>query len=120
MERRSLLQLGLVSAMALGLAAPAFAQDKKPILIGVNTAIQLQVGRDAVNAVKQAVDEVNQKGGVLGRRLEMIVADEGEAVSEGPKTGIAAVNKLTGENKVDVLIGGSDRRVARPHRRDIG
>jgi branched-chain amino acid transport system substrate-binding protein len=109
MIRRSLV-FGLLLAAA-GLAGPAAAQNDKPILIGVNTAIQLQVGRDAVNAVKMAIDEINQKGGVNGRKLALTVADEGEAVSEGPKTGIAAVNKLTGEDKVDVLIGGYDSGV---------
>ena len=89
----------------------ALAQESKPILIGVNTAIQLQVGRDAVDAVKMAIDEINASGGVLGRRLDMVVADEGEAAAEGPKTGIAAVNKLTGEDHVNVLIGGYDSGV---------
>ncbi len=89
----------------------AGAQQSKPIRIGVNTAIQLQVGRDAIDAVKMAIDEVNSSGGVLGRKLEMIVADEGEAASEGPKVGIAAVNKLTSEDHVDVLIGGYDSGV---------
>ena len=92
-------------------AFPAAAQESKPIKIGVNTAIQLQVGRDAIDAVKMAVDEINTKGGVLGRKFEMVVADEGEAASEGPKVGIAAVNKLTGEDHVDVLIGGYDSGV---------
>src|SRR6516165_7603343 len=92
-------------------AFPAAAQETRPIKIGVNTAIQLQVGRDAIDAVKMAVDEINAKGGVLGRKFEVVVADEGEAASEGPKVGIAAVNKLTGEDHVDVLIGGYDSGV---------
>jgi branched-chain amino acid transport system substrate-binding protein len=57
------------------------------------------------------MDEINAKGGVLGRKFEMIVADEGEAASDGPKVGIAAVNKLTSEDHVDVLIGGYDSGV---------
>jgi branched-chain amino acid transport system substrate-binding protein len=91
-------------------AQPASAQDR-PIRIGVNTAIQLQVGRDAIDAVRMAVAEINGQGGVLGRKLEVIVADEGEAATEGPKVGIAAVNKLTGEDRVNVLIGGYDSGV---------
>lgn len=87
------------------------AAQEKTIRIGVNTAIQLQVGRDAIDAVRMAVGEINDQGGVLGRKLETIVADEGEAATEGPKVGIAAVNKLTGEDKVDVLIGGYDSGV---------
>ncbi len=74
----------------------------KPIRIGVPTAIQLQVGRDTQDAVKMAIDDINGKGGVLGRPLEMVAADE----TENPETGISAIKKLTGDEKVDVLIGG--------------
>ncbi len=110
MTSRSLLPLALAGAVLVGLAATARAEEK-PILIGVNTAIQLQVGRDAIDAVKLAIDEINAKGGVLGRKLAMTVADEGEAAADGPKVGIAAVNKLTGEDHVDVLVGGYDSGV---------
>ena len=103
-----------IAATTLVLAAGfsgAVAQQSKPIRIGVNTAIQAQVGRDAIDGVRMAIDEINAKGGVLGRKIEMIVADEGEAASDGPKVGIAAVNKLTSEDHVDVLIGGYDSGV---------
>ncbi|HZP79848.1 MAG TPA: ABC transporter substrate-binding protein [Pseudolabrys sp.] len=110
MKRSLLGLLAAGAALTFTMAQPAAAQEKT-IRIGVNTAIQLQVGRDAIDAVRMAIDEVNGKGGVLGRKLEMIVADEGEAATEGPKVGIAAVNKLTGEDKVDVLIGGYDSGV---------
>ena len=86
----------------LGFAAPLAQAQDKPIRIGVPTAIQLQVGRDTQDAVKMAIDAINAKGGVLGRKLEMVVADE----TENPETGISAIKKLTGDEKVDVLIGG--------------
>jgi branched-chain amino acid transport system substrate-binding protein len=112
MRRDTILRAALLAGLApLALASPASAQADKPILVGVNTAIQLQVGRDAVNGAKMAIDEINEKGGVMGRKLEMRIADEGEAAKDGPKTGIAAVNKLTGEDHVDVLIGGYDSGV---------
>ncbi len=110
MNRRVFSLLTAGAALTLIMAQGAAAQEKT-IRIGVNTAIQLQVGRDAIDAVRMAVGEINDQGGVLGRKLEMIVADEGEAATEGPKVGIAAVNKLTGEDKVDVLIGGYDSGV---------
>lgn len=97
--------------LAAGFSDDAVAQQSKPIRIGVNTAIQAQVGRDAIDGVRMAIDEINVKGGVLGRKIEMTVADEGEAASDGPKVGIAAVNKLTSEDHVDVLIGGYDSGV---------
>src|SRR5215467_13952441 len=113
MMRNLLVSSVAAFALALGVGSVerATAQEAKPIRVGVNTAIQLQVGRDAIDSVKMAIDEVNAQGGVLGRKLEMIVADEGEAASEGPKVGIAAVNKLTSEDHVDVLIGGYDSGV---------
>ena len=101
-------------ALLMVIASPADrvqAQQTDPIRIGVNTAIQQQVGRDAIDSIKMAIDEINTQGGLLGRKLEMVVADEGEAASEGPKVGIAAVNKLTSEDHVDVLIGGYDSGV---------
>jgi len=97
--------------LAVGTAEDAMAQQAKPIRIGVNTAIQLQVGRDSMDGAKMAIDELNEQGGVLGRKFEMITADEGEAANEGPKVGIAAVNKLTSDEHVDVLIGGYDSGV---------
>jgi branched-chain amino acid transport system substrate-binding protein len=86
-------------AMTSGLVA---AQQQKPVKIGVPTAVQFQVGRDTQEAIKMAMDEINGKGGVLGRTLEMVVADE----TENPETGINAIKKLTADEKADVLIGG--------------
>lgn len=99
--RRSHFIFGAACA-ALALAAPPVFAQGKPIRIGVPTAMQLQVGRDTQDAVKMAIDDINAKGGVLGRKLEMVVADE----TENPETGISAIKKLTADEKVDVLVGG--------------
>ena len=93
--------LGVACAALALSAAPVFAQSG-PIRIGVPTAMQLQVGRDTQDAIRMAMDDLNAKGGVLGRKLEMVVADE----TENPETGISAIKKLTADEKVDVLIGG--------------
>jgi branched-chain amino acid transport system substrate-binding protein len=96
-----------VAALAMGSAAVS-AQEKQPIKIGVPAAVELQVGRDTQDAVKIAIDAINASGGVLGRKLEMVVADE----TENPKTGIDAIKKLTVDEKADVLIGGYSSDVA--------
>ena len=88
---------GALSALC---ALPLAAADE-PIRIGVPTALQLPVGRDAIDSMQMAVDEINARGGVIGRKLELVPADEGD----NPETGIYAIEKLTDE-KVDVLIGG--------------
>lgn len=91
-----------VACVAIGLGAPAAFAQPKPIRIGVPTSMQLQVGRDTQDAIAMAIDDINAKGGVLGRKLEMVAADE----TENPETGISAIKKLTADEKVDVLIGG--------------
>jgi branched-chain amino acid transport system substrate-binding protein len=91
----------LACALLVASSSSALAQSG-PIRIGVPTAMQLQVGRDTQDALRMAVDDINAKGGVLGRQLEMVVADE----TESPETGISAIKKLTADEKVDVLIGG--------------
>jgi hypothetical protein len=109
--RTSKLSTLVATALTACGALPTAAQEPKPIRIAVNTAVQLQVGRDTVVGVKMAIDAINAKGGLLTRKLEVAVADAGEAVSGGAKMGIAAVNKLTAEDHVDVLVGGYDSGV---------
>lgn len=74
----------------------------RPLRIGIPTPMQLQVGRDTQDAAALAIAEINAKGGVLGRQLELAVADE----TESPETGISAIKKLTSDEKVSVLVGG--------------
>lgn len=93
--------LAAALAAALG-AAPARAQGEPPIRIGISTAVQLQIGRDTRDGAQLAIDEINAKGGLLGRKLAMVVADE----TEDPEKGISAIKKLTADEKVDAIVGG--------------
>ncbi len=95
--------LRLVMAFVLTTTAGgALAQADKPIKIGISTAVAVQVGRDAIDCANLAIEEINAKGGVLGRKLQAVVADE----TENPEQGIAAIKKLTSDEKVDVIVGG--------------
>src|SRR4249919_2559950 len=93
---------GLVLGGFLFMASVFVQAQAQNIRIGVPTPLQLQVGRDTVDSMQIAVDEINAKGGVNGRKFELIAADE----TENPETGIAAIKKLIADEKVDVLIGG--------------
>ncbi|HMN21337.1 MAG TPA: ABC transporter substrate-binding protein [Ottowia sp.] len=94
-------QWALLAGLLLG-GGLVQAQGQPPIKIGVNAAIQVQAGRDIRDGAQLAVDEINAKGGVLGRQLAMVVADE----TEDPEKGISAIKKLIADDKADVLIGG--------------
>ena len=98
---RGVLSFCAVAALAVAGSTAALADDQ-PIVIGADSPIQLEVGRDTVDALQMGIDEINAKGGVLGRKLKLVVADE----TMDPQQGVAAIKKLTSEEHVDVLIGG--------------
>ena len=57
-------------------------------------------GLDQMQAVRWAVEDINAKGGVNGRKLEAIIADH----QTKPDVGIAVVNKFISVDKVPVFI----------------
>ncbi|MFN4190984.1 MAG: ABC transporter substrate-binding protein [Pseudothermotoga sp.] len=78
----------------------AFAQ--KPIKIGAILPLSDITGRQAANAMKLAVKEINDAGGILGRPVELIIVDD----EMKPEKGAAAVDKLATVDKVDFFVGG--------------
>jgi branched-chain amino acid transport system substrate-binding protein len=59
-------------ALAGGAAAPAFAQSGDPIKIGVIAEVQSIAGAATPGGAQIAADEINAKGGVLGRKIEIV------------------------------------------------
>jgi branched-chain amino acid transport system substrate-binding protein len=93
----------LLALAGLLVAAPQLAVARStPIRVGAPIALALQAGRDAEVAMRMAVEAINAAGGVLGRPLELVVADEGQTA----ESAVAAIRVLTAEQQVDVLIGG--------------
>jgi branched-chain amino acid transport system substrate-binding protein len=96
----------LVAALLLTVlaAAPAWAQGAPPIRVGFASAMSgpsAITGEGVVWGGTMIVEEINAKGGILGRKVEAFFADNkgtpGEAVS--------AVRKLVDVDRVDVIIG---------------
>ena len=89
-------------AAAAGFAAlQAFAAD--PIKIGVPVGLSganSVVAPSVVQAAELAVEEINAKGGVLGRMLELEVADDASGAAGAQK----AFDSLIFQKKVNVLI----------------
>ncbi len=99
------------SALAFGAAVslPSFAAD--PIKIGLVTALSGQsarAGEAITRGMTIAIDEINGKGGVMGRPLELVRRDD-----EGnPAKGVTAARELIFKDKVAVLFGGLDTPVS--------
>ena len=82
------------------LAPRGFAQG--PIKLGAIFPLADITGDQGAKAMKLAVKEINQAGGLLGRQVELIIVDD-ELKAE---KGAAAVEKLVTVDKVDILVGG--------------
>src|SRR5215469_637969 len=94
-----------VAALVLSLAAaPASARTGQPIRIGYSMALTGGLapnGKSALLAQKIWEEDINAKGGVLGRPVKLIYYDDKSAPAEVP----AIYTKLLDVDKVDLLMG---------------
>jgi branched-chain amino acid transport system substrate-binding protein len=96
--RRIAAVIAVASFGASGIAAAQ--QTLKFGLAMPLTGSQSSYGKDQVKAAEWAVEDINAKGGVNGKKLEMIVMD----TQADPTVGINAVNKLINVDKVPVFV----------------
>jgi branched-chain amino acid transport system substrate-binding protein len=93
----------IVGLLAGGLVAPTLAQ--KPVKIGVLTPLSppgdAAAGQFIVRGAKMAADDVNARGGVLGRKIELVVEDD----SGTPEKGSAGMRKLATQDQVVAVVG---------------
>jgi branched-chain amino acid transport system substrate-binding protein len=101
-SRRDLLKA--VAALTLGTGIPGrAARGERPIRVGLSIAQTGPIssgGRAALVALRMWADDINAKGGLLGREVELVVYDDQGSASMTP--GIYA--KLIDVDKVDLLI----------------
>lgn len=87
--------------LSAGLAAQAVAQTIK---IGVNEPLTgpfAASGTYVVNGAKIAADEINAKGGLLGKKIELVIEDN----KSNPTEAAAVAEKLITADKVPVIMG---------------
>jgi len=88
-------------AIAAAIGTPALAAD--PIKIGIPVGLSganSVVAPSVVQSAELAVEEINAKGGVLGRKLALEVADDASGAAGAQK----AFDSLIFQKKVNVLI----------------
>ena len=100
MKRRTLLGAALVVAVT-GLTANALA-EQPPIKVGMSMAQTGGLaggGKASLLGIEIWRDDINAKGGLLGRKVELVVYDDKSSASETP----ALYSKLLDVDKVDLL-----------------
>src|ERR1700683_3001777 len=94
--------LGAASAaLMLALTSPAWSEDQGPIRIGVIAEAQAVAGSLIPQAAQIAADEINAKGGVDGRKIEIVSYDNHSSSAESVRAFQRAVN----EDHVNAMIG---------------
>ena len=104
LSRRTLMKGAAGSALLAGIGAPALVRAQADaIRIGHLTPLTGflgPLGEYAVMGVKLAAEEINSSGGVLGRRIELVMED-----SVNPQTASAKAERLIERDKVVMIIG---------------
>lgn len=93
------------AAIALGAAGSALAQDKPPIriaAIGPLSGAGAFDGQLAIEGMQAMAAVINAKGGVLGRKIELITYDDKGV----PEEGVSAAKRALEQDKVDLIVGG--------------
>jgi branched-chain amino acid transport system substrate-binding protein len=88
----------------LSLCLLSFGCQKKEDVIriglaGPMTGDQAKMGMDFKNGTTLAVEEWNSKGGVLGKKIELIVSDD----QHDPKQAVSVANKMVNEGVAGVI-----------------
>ena len=90
---------------------------KKPVRLGLMPPLSGVVGiygTEIIRAAEVARDEINERGGILDRPLELVVEDDGSM----PQSAVNAAEKLVSQHRCTAIIGNllSNSRIAVAYR----
>lgn len=100
--------LGFICLIWLHAPGAALAAEKEPIKFGWIGNDNFIVHKETLAAVKLAVEEINKKGGILGRPVVLLTQDDRGQVPQA----VAAFKKLVMSEKCRVLILGEGSEVS--------
>ena len=109
-SRRRLIQ----AAAATALTGPYIisARGEEPVKIGLDnplTGTYAAVGKNELIGCQLAVEQINKKGGILGRSVQLIVED---STSGDAGTAVQKARKLIEKDKVNFLLGNVNSALA--------
>lgn len=105
-SRRKLLKAGFAAGAASTLVYPAtsWARSEKPVKIGMvdpRSGTYAALGDNEIRGAKMAIDQINTKGGILGRPVHLLVED-GQGL---PGPSVSKAHLLTDKDNVNFLMG---------------
>jgi branched-chain amino acid transport system substrate-binding protein len=112
-RRRTFIQAGLALGASQAVGAPFIisALGEEPVKLGmVNplTGVLSALAQSEVDGARYAEAEVNKKGGILGRQVQLLVEDSANDVG----TGVQKTQKLIDRDNVNVIFGDVNSGIA--------
>jgi branched-chain amino acid transport system substrate-binding protein len=111
MKRKLLLSLSLVAILVGSMGAGLVSAAEKPVKIGLTGIFSGRLAmltQSQLNAMKITAEEINERGGLLGRPIEIIHRD-----SKGkPEEAVKIARDFIERDKVDFLFDGGTTREA--------
>jgi branched-chain amino acid transport system substrate-binding protein len=92
--------MATAAVFAGGAARPASAQSNEPIKIGVIAEVQSIAGAATPGGAQIAADEINAKGGVNGRKIEIVSYDNKSSSADS----VRAFQRAVSDDKVSAVI----------------
>ena len=112
-KRRTLLKAGLaIGAMQIASPFLVRAKSELPVKIGFDdplTGTYAALGKNEQIGCEYAIEQINSRGGILGRQVELLVED---LTSTDTGTAVQKARKLIGRDKVDFLLGNVNSAMA--------
>jgi len=97
------IQLLLLIATSILAVAPVRSQEKNPVVIAIPvglSGVNSVVAPAVVQSAELAADELNAKGGILGRPVKVVPLDD----ESGPAGAVKAFNTGIRQDKADIII----------------
>ena len=111
-ERRTVLKAGLAwTTFAVAAPVSIHARDEEPIKMGMVEPLSgsyAKLAESEVDGARLALDEVNQKGGILGRPVQLLVEDSANEID----VGVAKTRQLIERDHADFILGNVNSAVA--------
>ena len=99
----------IAGTAALFATMPAKAEETVKLgLVAAMSGQSAKAGEAIVRGLSLAVDEINAKGGLLGKKVELLVRDD----ESNPAKGVVAARELVQREKATALFGGLDTPVS--------
>jgi branched-chain amino acid transport system substrate-binding protein len=113
LSRRKIIKVA-AAASALQFTGPFIikARGEDPVKIGLDnplTGTYAAVGKNELTGCQLAIDQINAKGGILGRKVELLVED---STSGDAGTAVQKARKLIERDKVNFLLGNINSALA--------